>query len=520
MDIAGFSPARVEVLRRSRQTILKGKTAAEAVESSEQQRVQSLEAAEYVLHGLVPDLSLLRGEALADRVDDLIEESKEGRAILKQQAAVLADAENDWRAAQAKLEEARQRLPVAETRARELASTAGLPADVDLLLAKRQVSGYSLFESSWAQYLSEQSRVVQMTRAVEEGTSEARQLCALCDLDDAVSLDVMLSALRSWHEEGRALQEQRSNLGTTIAQLKVQISAAEAGKLGAEAKLADLLDIAGGIGLQDLPAAIQSSDRVRNLESSLQRLRTELVKAMDGLDIAAIQRHFEGEDRSQWAARRVELEATVADLAQQQVAAGSAQQSTQIDLQKFGDSDALIQEEAKRQSAISDMRDAAERYVALRTQLTILKWALGKYREQAQGPMLTRASEYFRRLTLGRYKGLALDIETDPPRLVPVLSNDRFVDQAHLSDGTLKPFYLALRLASIEIYLEANPGMVFIADDIFVEMDDERAAAGFEILGEIAEKEQVIYLTHHQHLAEIAKYKVVGVQVQHLVRSE
>jgi uncharacterized protein YhaN len=36
-----------------------------------------------------------------------------------------------------------------------------------------------------------------------------------------------------------------------------------------------------------------------------------------------------------------------------------------------------------------------------------------------------------------------------------------------------------------------------------VHFDDERAAAGFEVLGHLAPRTQVIFLTHHPHLVSV-----------------
>ena len=39
--------------------------------------------------------------------------------------------------------------------------------------------------------------------------------------------------------------------------------------------------------------------------------------------------------------------------------------------------------------------------------------------------------------------------------------------------------------------------------------DSERAAAGLGILGQLAERTQVLFFTHHEHLVEIAR-EVLG----------
>jgi uncharacterized protein YhaN len=47
--------------------------------------------------------------------------------------------------------------------------------------------------------------------------------------------------------------------------------------------------------------------------------------------------------------------------------------------------------------------------------------------------------------------------------------------------------------------------MPFIMDDVLVHFDDERSAAALGTMGDIAEKTQIIFFTHHQHLVDLAK---------------
>jgi uncharacterized protein YhaN len=74
-----------------------------------------------------------------------------------------------------------------------------------------------------------------------------------------------------------------------------------------------------------------------------------------------------------------------------------------------------------------------------------------------------------------------------------------------LSTGTADQLFLALRIASVEDYLDRAAPLPFIADDLFIHFDDDRAAAGFKVLGELSEKAQVLFFTHHQHLLDIAR---------------
>lgn len=74
-----------------------------------------------------------------------------------------------------------------------------------------------------------------------------------------------------------------------------------------------------------------------------------------------------------------------------------------------------------------------------------------------------------------------------------------------MSTGTADQLYLALRVASVEDYLERASPLPFVADNLFTNFDDVRAAAGFNVLGQLAQRTQVLFFTHHRHLVDIAQ---------------
>jgi uncharacterized protein YhaN len=86
--------------------------------------------------------------------------------------------------------------------------------------------------------------------------------------------------------------------------------------------------------------------------------------------------------------------------------------------------------------------------------------------------------------------------------------NGELVRVGGMSTGTVDQLYLTLRVASVEDYLDRANALPFVADDLFINFDDDRAAAGFEVLGQLARKTQILFFTHHRHLVEIAEAKL------------
>ena len=85
-----------------------------------------------------------------------------------------------------------------------------------------------------------------------------------------------------------------------------------------------------------------------------------------------------------------------------------------------------------------------------------------------------------------------------------------------MSSGTRDQLYLALRLASLEKYMESAEPMPFIVDDVLVDFDDARSQAALNALAELAEKTQVILFTHHSQVVEQSKQLQGAVQVHEL----
>jgi len=83
------------------------------------------------------------------------------------------------------------------------------------------------------------------------------------------------------------------------------------------------------------------------------------------------------------------------------------------------------------------------------------------------------------------------------------------VDVAGMSEGSRDQLYLALRLAALELQVEQGLNMPLIADDLFINFDDRRTAAGLKVLGDLSRSMQVVFLTHHDHLVPLAK-EVLG----------
>jgi len=153
--------------------------------------------------------------------------------------------------------------------------------------------------------------------------------------------------------------------------------------------------------------------------------------------------------------------------------------------------------------------DAAQ-FVRLRLALAVLRQAIERYREKHEGSVLRRAGELFARLTCGSFQGLVVDADDQGQSVLKGVraGGTERVELAAMSEGTADQLFLALRLASLEHYLEGKEPWPLVLDDVLIGFDNQRAAAALAVLAELSDRTQVIFFTHHAHLVSLAEQTV------------
>jgi uncharacterized protein YhaN len=298
-----------------------------------------------------------------------------------------------------------------------------------------------------------------------------------------------------------------------IEGLQEKIDECNESSRGARETITQLQLTAGVASIDDLRIAIQRSDEMRVLGAELDRLTAALTQDGDGLSVTELSAECSGSDLDAIAAKDQTVTGEVQELRNRLMEARETRNATRQAFEAIGGDDRAARDAADRQAALAEMTEIAEQYLRLRATILLLEWAIDRYRREKQAPMLKRAGELFAILACGSFQTLQLEFdEHDNAQLAGIRQDGRRVPVAGMSTGTADQLYLALRVAAIEDYLDHAEPMPFIADDLFVNFDDKRAAAGFRVLGELAKMTQVLFFTHHEHLLEVAR-KALGVPI-------
>ncbi|SAK72503.1 AAA domain protein [Caballeronia fortuita] len=321
----------------------------------------------------------------------------------------------------------------------------------------------------------------------------------------ATELSARLDRACGAHAELERLKKEHASASEHVGRARADVE-------DAKATLRPLYDLARVDTPDALQALIAQSQKKRELSDAVDDARAALIKGGDGLTLDDLVAEVEGTDMPNVPAELSRIGAALSESVKIASETATALDAARRELEAISGEANAARAEAKRQEALAAMADAAERFVKVETASTLLKWAIDRYRERRQGPMLSRASTIFSTLTLGTFSRLVVDYDRQPMALSAIRASGEHVDIAGMSEGTRDQLYLALRLAALEEHGEKASALPFVADDLFINFDDGRARAGLRVLAQIAKRTQVIFLSHHDHLVDIVR-EVFGPRV-------
>ena len=337
------------------------------------------------------------------------------------------------------------------------------------------------------------------------------------DLTDLSAEDALVELSRRL-TEAKEFKKLRGNKVKDIKNLASSISRRENQRREIAASIAHLKRLAGVETRDELQIAIERSDRRRSVKQDLQEIVEQLRRDGDGKSPDELEDECAGASIDQLMGRANSLEKELEDLLEQKEKSALERNDARAAYEAIGGDDSAAQAASEKQDAVAEMRLVAERYIRVRTTALLLRWAIDRFKREKQAPLLQRTGELFAIVTGGAFSRLQVEYDDkDNALLAGVRPYGEIVPVSGMSTGTADQLYLSLRIAAVEDHLagssegsEAGVGALpFVADDLFVNFDDDRAASGLRLLEELGRKTQVLFFTHHQHLVDIAR-KTLG----------
>jgi len=380
-----------------------------------------------------------------------------------------------------------------------------LPGEADAVLDRTQ----ALFERM-EQAQGVQGRIRAMEADANQFSETVSELCSrlapelqASPSDDAVEvLNERLEKALTDAARLEELEKQRKSMGLMIREEQAAIRESDT-------TLGGMCLQTGVCSPEELPEMERKSAEVRDKRQRIETLENELAEYSAGSSIEALIHEAAEIDfdalPSVLDERNVQIQALEEKRSELDQLIGSERAALHA-MDGRGDAAELAE---KSQGLLAELKEKAERYAVIRVASSVLRKEIERYREANQGPILERASELFRILTLNSFQALGSEFdEKDNPILVGIRPSGKKIMLEGMSDGTCDQLYLSLRLASIEHRLRDSEPIPLILDDILINFDDERSLATLKILSDLSEKAQIIFFTHHRHLVEIAETNI------------
>lgn len=255
----------------------------------------------------------------------------------------------------------------------------------------------------------------------------------------------------------------------------------------------------------EIQNALEACDRRDSLGAQIDDLEQQVLIHTGAATTGDADRLLADADHGALIAEQAEIreELNATRLLMQQLFAD--QSKAQQALAAIGPDAAVAQLDAQRQTVLLDAAEKTRAWLRLRLGIYAAEQGLSVWREQHRSALLRHASNAFSHMSCGAWAGLEAQHGAQGEMLMAVDHARVARKVEHLSKGARFQLYLALRIAAYQDFAEARTPPPFVADDIMETFDDDRAGATFDLLAGMAGKGQVIYLTHHQHLCDIAQ---------------
>lgn len=353
-------------------------------------------------------------------------------------------------------------------------------------------------------------------RFAAELTGLAARLAPEADAADPFAL---LRDLRARHEAARATAERQALLAQARDAAAAELVRAGETLAAAEARLRAIVAATGAEDVAAAEAAIALAAARAGHATRREEAEAAMREAGDGRPLADL---------------RAEAEVLPADqltvemaLAQEQAASasGAAQEAASEAARIAAGWELLatdlraVTARAEEEASLATIGRVLDEALVLHAAGLLLEHGLAQVEAAGTFTLLARIAAHVAQLTDGAYDQVTTEEAPDGTAVLRVRQpgvpdEPKRMDQ--LSEGTRDQLFLALRLVAIEDHVRTAPPLPFIADDILQTFDDRRATCALAALAALNRQAQVIVLTHHPHVAELAAASGLDIAIHHL----
>ena len=322
-----------------------------------------------------------------------------------------------------------------------------------------------------------------------------------------------IAVLNQWEElllESSAAREQKRRLRHQAKKYEQEAKGSRSKVRELNAKRAAILVRGGAVSREEFAErAVQLESRFE-VQEKVERARQELEMVASGERAMAIvesdlERYDEAKNTVCIETIRSELDDMAIDIEDGFEKLGR----TKREIEELENDRSVAELRFDREQIRAEITEQAEEWFALEWTLEILEELRIDFEKDHQPPILTRAKEYLEHLSGGRYLNIWTPLGKRTLCVDDKDENTLIVE--NLSGGTREQLFLAIRFALVEHYSSQGVELPIILDDVLVNFDHERTQAAVDVLlQKISDRQQILFFTCHQHLAEMFRQRGVS----------
>ena len=383
--------------------------------------------------------------------------------------------------------------------------------------APRILEDAAELETAHGEHADLAARIDAMERDREAFVAELGALAELAgerfDPAQALTHD---DALKKRLAEESDRRKRRDELAKEIEGTDRELARARSEMAELQAEAGRMFEAFGVDSLRAAEGKLREAKRRAELRETLAADEAELADAMGAASPQDAEAALADADRNALETGAAETASKLKDATARKQELFHALQKTSDELAAVGSGDDAARLEQQRRTALLEIEEGAREWLRVRLGVLAAERALDTWREAHRSSMMEHASRAFRIVSRGAYERLEAQLGDKREVLVGVPAAGGAKLATELSKGTRFQLYLALRVAGYREFAERHGPVPFVADDILETFDDFRAEEAFRLFADMAGYGQVVYLSHHRHLCDIAREVCPSVRVHEL----
>ena len=381
----------------------------------------------------------------------------------------------------------------------------GFPEDWAVRIASKTLQGLRDAKQKYHESKSFDEQAKNLQEEVSRFHDEARAVCmdVRPELSDFPISD-MVTRLSDDLSQATDADRQQTSLQQNAERISRRVKICETEVAEYSNRIEKLLKAANLDSSEKFLEIARLAERQRELQTEHAALTRDLKRLAGVEDVDAFLNELAESDKDTLPLKRDEVQQNHEQIDQDRDEALKLESEARTAFQSMNGSSQAAALQLEQESAFAQLGSAVDRLAPLLLAQSLLKRAIERFEKEHQPAMLMEVGRMLSRMTAGRYVGIRRRLDEAGTMQVEH-QNGKLKTPDQLSTGTREQLYLAIRLAYVQQYCRDSEPLPLIMDDILVNFDEQRAKNTLEVLFELPNEIQVLFLTCHEHMTELVR---------------